>query len=384
MRGAVLYDYFYCPGGAEKVTLELAAGIPNTDICVGFRNPGAFDDVRSAGVRCQELGRPPRLNIAAWRTLSGLRSFSRRTGFVADYDWVVFSGFNTPVAVHHRPNNGNIYYCHTLPRFAYDLRDYYLERLPAWRRPAFDWLSRYLRGLYEDAIRRMDVLVANSENVRGRIQRYLGLDARVVYPPCDVTGYRWLGQSDYYLSTARLERYKRVDLAVRAFCRMPDKRLVVVSGGSELGRLQQLAAGARNITFVGWRSAWELQSLVGRAIATVYLAQDEDFGMSPVESMAAGKPVIAAAEGGLLETVLPDRTGLLVRKAPNEDDVITAVRSLSQERASGMRAACEARARLFTHERFIDGMREAIDESLSGRGTRGRVAAGRASPTQGR
>lgn len=360
-RGVVLYDFLYCRGGAEKVTMELAAGMPGTDVCVGFRNSGVFDDV--GGVRCIELGHRPRVSAPAWRTLNGLRLFSRRAGFVADYDWAVFSGSVAPVAVHHRRTGRNIYYCHTLPRFVYDLKDYYLETLPAVGRPVFEALARYVRRQYEGALRRMDVLVANSENVRYRMQRYLRRDARVVYPPCDVAGYRWAGQADYYLSTARLERYKRVDLVIEAFRRMPDKKLVVASGGSELDNLERLAAGAPNISFVGWQETARLQELVGRAIATVYLARDEDFGISPVESMAAGKPVIGVAEGGLLETVVDGQTGLLTPRAPSPEDVVAAVRAMTPARAVSMRARCEARAGLFSTSRFLDRMRAVIAET---------------------
>lgn len=359
-RGVVCYDFLYCRGGAEHVTLALAAGIPGTDICVGFRNPEAFADQDLHGVRCIELGRMPRIRFGAWRTATGLGVFARRARRLAGYDWAVFSGSNAPVAVRHRRAGGNVYYCHTLPRFAYDLRDYYLATLPAWRRPAFETMSAAVRWSFEAAIRRMDVIVANSENVRCRIQRYLGLDARVVYPPCDVSGYRWLGQEDYYLSMARLESYKRVDLAIRAFLRMPEKRLIVASGGSQLAQLQRLAGGASNIVFVGWQDGARLRELVGRAIATLYLARDEDFGIAPVESMAAGKPVIGVAEGGLLETVLPGSTGVLLPREPEADDVVRAVRAMSREAAAAMRTACEKRARAFDAPRFIAGMREAI------------------------
>lgn len=370
-RGAVLYDFLLCRGGAERVTLELATGLPGTDVCVAFRRPDVFA-AEFPKLNLIELGRSPRFAAPGLRALTGYALFSHRTAFVANYDWVVFSGSTAPIAVHHRPIGGNIYYCHTLPRFAYDLSQYYMENLPAWRRPLFKQFCRHVRRYYEAAIRRMDVLVANSENVRRRIQRFLDRDARVVYPPCDTGGYRWLGQDGYYVSTARLERYKRVDLVVTAFRRMPDKRLVVASGGSELASLKRLAGDARNISFVGWQETRQLQELVGRAVATIYVARDEDFGMSPVESMAAGKPVIGVAEGGLLETVIPARTGVLLPAAPTEDDVIAAVNAMPAGRAAGMRRDCEERARLFGRERFFIGMRACIHAAKSVRSSRAR------------
>ena len=295
------------------------------------------------------------------KTLSGQRSFRRRASFVADYDWTIFSGSNAPVAVHHRPDGGNLYYCHTLPRFAYDLFDWYLTSLPAWQRPAFRLLASYVRREYENALTLMDHIIANSENVRNRLNHYLGLDAEVIHPPCDVYGYQWQGQEDFYLSTARLEPYKRVDRIIEAFRSMPDKKLVVASGGSDESRLKRLAQDADNIYFTGWVSEEELKRLVGTAIATIYVAKDEDFGMSPVESMAAGKPVIGNAEGGLLETVIHEETGILLPAYPEPSDIAEAVRNLTLKRAQDMRHACQERASQLSRERFLDNMTRAIE-----------------------
>jgi glycosyltransferase involved in cell wall biosynthesis len=207
----------------------------------------------------------------------------------------------------------------------------------------------------------MDHIVANSENVRNRLNHYLGLDAEVIHPPCDVSGYQWQGQEDFYLSTARLEPYKQVDRIIEAFRDMPDKKLVVASGGSDESRLKRLAQDADNIYFTGWISEEELKRLVGTAIVTIYVAKDEDFEMSPVESMAAGKPVIGNAEGGLLETVVHEETGILLPAYPEPSDIAEAVRNLTPKRAQDMRHACQERASQFSRERFLDNMTRAIE-----------------------
>jgi len=166
-------------------------------------------------------------------------------------------------------------------------------------RPALQAFINYLQPRYENAITQMDTLIANSENVRRRIQYYLNQEAIVIYPPCDTARFIWRGQDNYYLSMGRLDPLKRVDLIIQAFLKMPDKRLIITSGGSELQQLKKLAKNAPHIQFTGWLDDAQLADLVGHAIATVYLAKNEDFGMSPLESMAAGKPVIGVAEGGV-------------------------------------------------------------------------------------
>ncbi|WP_338035805.1 glycosyltransferase [Halochromatium roseum] len=359
-RGAILYDFLHCQGGAEQLTLDLLEGFPDADLWVGYRDQHWFSDQRLQGIRLHDLKLPAR--FPGGRTLLGLLGFRFRTSALARYDWALFSGSVAVEAVHQRPRGYNLYYCHTVPRFAYDLQQDYTSRLPRAARPALSLAAAGMRHRYQKALNRMDLIIANSENIRRRLQRYLGLDARVIHPPCDLSRHRWQGQQSYYLSTARLEPYKRVDLLVEAFRQLPDLQLVVASGGSEQQRLQRLAKDAPNIRFTGWLEAGALSQLVGQCIGTLYIAKDEDFGMSPVESMAAGKPVIGVAEGGLLETLKDGETGYLIQPPLNVAKLIASVRSLSPQRALQMRTACEQRAQQFSKARFTARMRDALAE----------------------
>jgi glycosyltransferase involved in cell wall biosynthesis len=373
-RGVVLYDFLYCRGGAEEVTIELARGIPGTDVCVAFRNRESFDDSILSGIRCLEVGAMPAFDTRVRRVVSGIRAFTSNLKILQTYDWAIFSGSTAPLAVKNRLRSTNIYYCHTLPRFAYDLSDYYLANLPAWQRPAFRLFAGYYRHRFESALNEMSILIANSRNVRNRVRRFLGRDAEVIYPPIKVEGFRWIGQDNYYLSTARLEPYKRVDVVVKAFLRMPEKHLVVASGGSDEPRLRRLAEGASNISFVGWQDANQLRNLVGRAIATLYVPMDEDFGMSPVESMAAGKPVIGVAEGGLLETIVPGVTGFLIESPPNSEAICDTVQVLTPEHALSMRSACEEQAKRFSASAFLGHFKSVIAQTSSECGAAARLS----------
>ena len=311
--------------------------------------------------------------LPLWRQFKLARAFQTRTTFLSHYDTVIYSGFYTPLAIKNHRQGRNILYCHTPPRFIYDQRDFYLNRLPVLARPLLKRFIAYLQPRYEAALRQMDVIVTNSANVQQRIHRYLGLEAKIVYPPCDTSRFQWLSQQPYYLSTARLDPLKRVDLIVQAFLSMPEKQLVVASGGSELRVLQKLARGANNIRFTGWLSEPELLQLIGNATAVIYLPQDEDFGMSPVESMAAGKPVIGVAEGGLLETILHGETGLLLPPAPSAATIAAAVSEFTHARALSMRFACEKQAQNFRLALFIQKMREILHSEDSGLKTEDRI-----------
>ena len=358
IRGIILYDYLFCRGGAERVTLELADDL-EADLCCGFRDITAFPAEDLSHLRCIELRSRPfrchRLHLFFYMWL-----FWRNTHFLRHYQWVIYSGSSAPLAVSRHSRGPNICYCHTLPRFAYDLFEHFLNNLDMKRRLFFRGLVCLTRFFYARAMRRMDVVVANSANVQARLRRYLGIEAQIVYPPCAVDAFRWLGQGDYFLSTARIEPLKRVEALVLAFMAMPEKKLVVTSGGSEFERLRRLAAGCGNISFTGWLSDAEMHETVGRALATVYIPRDEDFGMSPVESMAAGKPVIGVAEGGLMETVLNGETGILLPAEPTVEQIQAAVRSMTRERTLAMRPACEQQAKKFSRQRFFTAMRRLL------------------------
>jgi glycosyltransferase involved in cell wall biosynthesis len=370
MKVIILHDYFESLEGGGRLSSILAQGL-TADLGYGFAGVGhPFLNFGAGKKRKGDRYKEKEENeisaqydlraystIPLWRQFKLARTMTKHTAFLEGYDSVIYSGFYTPLAVRHHLHGRNILYCHTPPRFIYDQRDFYLKRLPFWLRPALQVFINYLQPRYENAIAQMDIIIANSENVRQRIKYYLGKDAVVVNPPCDTARFIWQGQDNYYLSMGRLDPLKRVDLIIKAFLEMPEKHLIVASGGEELQRLQILAKKAPHISFTGWLDDEQLAGLVGNAIATLYLPKDEDFGMSPLESMAAGKPVIGVAEGGLLETIIPEETGILLAPQLNIKAICQAVETLTPRRALIMRNACERQAQHFRREIFLEKMR---------------------------
>lgn len=358
MKTIVLHDYFESLEGGGRLSCLLAEGL-KTDLGYGFSTKNhpflqkiedqvTFRNLRSASA------------LPLWRQLKLSLAFTHKTDFLTDYETVIYSGFYSPLAVKNHPNGQNILYCHTPPRFLYDQKDFYLSQLPPALRPALRAFIRYLQPRYEHAVAKMDRLVANSETVRKRIHHYLQREATIIHPPCMTEHFVWCGQENYYLSTARLDALKNVDKIVQAFLKMPDKQLIVTSGGIQLPKLRRLSEHATNIHFTGWVNDTELARWVGNAIATLYLPRAEDFGMSPVESMAAGKPVIGIAEGGLLETILPGKTGLLLTSPLEIEKICAAVEALTPQAALNMRSACERQAQNFRTELFLQKFKSII------------------------
>jgi len=355
-RTAFVYDFLLVRGGAEQLTLHIKDTHPDIDLVLGFVDTEAFPPDRCPPTRYRALTRFTARR--GWQGLKTMQAFRRHGAFLRDYEQVIFSGVYAPVGVHHRRGLRNLYYCHTPPRFAYDLRRHYLQSAPAWQATLLRLLIPRIRQAYETAIRQMDRIFANSQTVKRRLEEFVGVSgAEVLYPPVDTQSFQWRADDGFFLSTARLEPYKRVDLIIEAFKRMPDRRLVVASGGSDHARLVRLAREHPNITLTGWVPDEEIRRLTGACTATVYIPHEEDFGISPVESMAAGKPVLGVAEGGLTETVLPGLTGLLLEPGLM-GDAETAIDALIegvgrlQGLAPGMREACEQQARNFSCAAF--------------------------------
>ncbi len=356
-RNAFIYDFLLVEGGAEALSLHVIDRFREFELVAGFIDGKQFPASALPQGRYRSLTSATRKR--GWQGLKTMAAFDHRGKFLVGYDTAVFSGVYAPVGVVHRGGDRNLYYCHTPPRFAYDLESHYQAEALQWQRPLLRRLAAHVRRRYETAIRCMDRIAVNSENVARRLRDHLGVDhSEIIHPPVDTANYHWIDDEGYFLSTARLEPYKRVDRLVDAFSQMPGKKLVIASGGSQETELRSRAAGLDNIRFTGWQSKAALRELVGRCRATLYLPRDEDFGMSPVESMAAGKPVIGVAEGGLLETVADGRTGILIPPANLEtgesatEAIINAVQVMSRETARAMQAECEQRAQRFNVATF--------------------------------
>lgn len=354
----IIHDNFEIKGGGERMMLTLAQAL-QADLMFAYYDKTSFNLASLPG-KC--------INLNISRGLPGVRTFNLARAFkhlqfsMDEYDCVIYSGVAAPLAVRNQTKGKSIFYCHTPPRFIYDQRAYYMQQLSWPARQGMKWLNKWFGPQYEAAIGQMDELVTNSSYVARRIEKYLNKNATVIHPPCDIEALRYISSEPFYLSTARLDGLKRVDKIISAFLQMPDKKLVVVSGGQQFDQLKKQIGNAENIELTGWISDARLKELLGRCLATIYLPIDEDFGMSPVESMAAGKPVFCSDHGGLLETVVNKKTGVYIDNGNVCSDLIMKINQYQPNELKAMRKDCEHRANQFTLKNFMCQFKELIVE----------------------
>jgi glycosyltransferase involved in cell wall biosynthesis len=205
-------------------------------------------------------------------------------------------------------NTTHICYCLTPTRYVWRYEEYAArETLPSTVRLMLTPLIRWLRRWDYQAAQRVDHFIAISTEVQARIRLYYDRDSTIIFPPVDTQRFSLAERhDDYFLIVSRLIPYRRIDLAVRAFNRL-GLPLVIAGVGHDREVLEAMANS--NITFLGYVPDADLPDLFRRCRAYV-LSGDEDFGIAPVQAMAAGRPVIAYAAGGALDTVIPGETGL--------------------------------------------------------------------------
>jgi glycosyltransferase involved in cell wall biosynthesis len=210
------------------------------------------------------------------------------------------------------------------------------------------------------AVRRTQRIVTLSETVRERVRRTYGRDVPVVYPPVRTSSYRFKEVGDFWLSVNRIHPEKRIDLQLETFRRLPNERLRIVGGrsGSLASVYERSFRVPANVEFLGEVNQDALIDLLARCRGLVATADDEDFGLTPVEAMAAGKCVLATDEGGYRESILPGRTGFLL--PPEPEAFARRIGALDDPTLRSMRDACVARAREFDEARFVERMKAVL------------------------
>ena len=330
MKIAIMHSFMDNIGGAEIVSLvltrELNADLYTTNIDRQKIIQMGFEDVLG---RVKTIGKIPKkapfkhqLTLFRFRKL---KLGDKYDHYIISGDWAMSAGCN---------NKPNTWYVHSPLNELWQWKDYVRkELLSFWKRPIFDAWVLINRSLTKKYSKSINNWVCNSKNTQNRIKKYYEQSAEIIYPPIYTNHYKNKESKKYWLSVNRLLNHKRVELQIEAFKKMPDKKLIIV-GSYEKNTAQFESYKKKienslpeNVEIKNWVPDSELKSLYSECEGFLTTARDEDFGMTVVEAMSSGKPVVAPLEGGYIESILNNETGILIENIESEK-IINAVKKI--------------------------------------------------------
>ena len=359
-NAALVHDWLPVYGGAERVLEAMLRVLPHGDVfsLLDFVPEGQRAFLGGRSVRTSFIQRLP-FARTSYRNYLPFAPLAVEQFDLGGYDLVLSSSYVVAKGVLTTPDQLHVSYVHSPVRYAWDLYFDYLRQGNLERGPKgllARMILHYVRLFDAATALRPDLYLANSHTVARRIRKTYRRPAAVLYPPVDTERFGLVAdKDDYYVTMSRLVPYKRVDLIVEAFAKMPNRRLVVVGDGPEMKRIAALATP--NVDLLGYRPDAEARALVERARAFVFAAE-EDFGIVPVEAQACGTPVIAYGRGGATETVVPGVTGRFF-ETQTADALVAAVGAFERDRYDP--AEVRAHAERFSARRFEQGLAALLD-----------------------
>lgn len=326
MKVAIAHEWLTTLGGSERVVEALLELYPEAPVYTSFLSSRNLpDSVAGWDVRTSFVQKLPFLHRVAQRYMP-LFPLAFESFDLSGYDLVISSSSACAKGVITGPGTTHVCICYTPLRYAWEPHlDPRLSYANPAMRAAGSLLLHYLRLWDRLAADRVDHFIAISQNIADKIKKYYRRESTVIYPPVNVERFPVTeSPRTYFLVVSRLVPYKRVELAVQAFTRL-GLPLKIAGDGPERGRLESMAGP--NVEFLGYVDDVELPRLVNGCLALIFPGE-EDFGIVPVEAMAAGRPVIGLGKGGLLETVIDGQTGIFFDE-PTPESLIEAVARFS-------------------------------------------------------
>ncbi|HLC54532.1 MAG TPA: glycosyltransferase [Candidatus Nanoarchaeia archaeon] len=362
LKIAIVTEFLYFKGGIEKSILALLEEFEKRDIAfevyAGLYDPEkTFAEFKRYKIHAFRKDKLPDAINALWlrRKFGALR--------LKGYDgYILFGSHSIAAAKHHHPNvlwsTRPLAYVYGWDGKGPDINTRYLYGRNFIRKIAVSVYLRLLRQIDQRQIRHVTrIRTVGMLAERALRNAYPKKEISVLYAPVDTQKYAYVKKGSYYLNVARHVPDKNVDRIVRAFQKMPDKMLYQVGDGD--GSIQKLAAKAKNIKILGFKSEKELRKLMGESIAMISASEGEDFSMNLMESLASGKPTISVNLDRNIGKMQMTDTGVLMPNSQSEE-IIEAARLISADKAESMRKACEKKSKLFSRDNFVKGLLNAL------------------------
>ncbi|MEN0104806.1 MAG: glycosyltransferase [Pseudomonas sp.] len=367
MKVAIIHYWWLSNRGGEAVCSALVELFPQADIFIHVCNEDvvrkALPSTFTGTINTTFISRLPGAKKHYQKYLPFMPMALEQLDLSA-YDLILSSESGPAKGVVTRPDAVHICYCHSPMRYVWDMYHEYLSGAGRLIRSLFPFVSHWLRVWDRLSADRVDQFIANSNFVAQRIRKFYRRDAEVIYPPVNTTEFSPNEErGDFYLCLGQLVAYKRADLAVEAFNQL-GLPLVVVGEGEIFDKLKAMAKP--NVKLMGRQPFPEIKDLLQRCRGLIFPGM-EDFGIVPVEAMAAGAPVIAYGKGGALETVIHGKTGILFPEQ-TVASLIQAVQQVESGAVSFDPAALHAHAATFDKSIFKQRIQAFVDDALRGSG----------------
>lgn len=353
MKVALVHEWLTVIGGSENVFKEIAGLYPDADI---FTLVAIDETVKTLGLSGRKvttsfIQRMP-FSKKHYRHYLPFFTYAIEGFDLSSYDVIISSSHAVAKGVLTNSNQVHVCYCHSPIRYAWDLYHQYLKeaRLTTGLKGMLvKYVLHHVRTWDFISTGRVDYFISNSNYIGRRIKKIYGRDSVTIYPNVEVNDFDpTQAKEDFYFTCSRFVPYKKIDLIVSAFAKMPDKKLVVIGDGPDFEKVKKLASP--NVTLMGYQSFKVLKEHLAKAKAFVFAAE-EDFGIIPVEAQASGTPVIAFGRGGSLETVVKDSTGVFFYEQ-TADAIVKAVDYFEDHQSEFNKQAIVDHAQLFSTERF--------------------------------
>lgn len=305
MKIAIVHEWFVSYAGSEKVVEQILKIFPDADLfsLVDFLPEGKRGFILNKKITTSFIQKLP-FAKRKYRNYLPFMPLAIEQLDLSKYDVIISSSHAVAKGIITGPNQLHISYVHSPMRYAWDLQSQYL-RESGLTKGLKSWLVRYI--LHKIRIwdcrtsNGVDYFIANSQFISHRIWKVYRRESKVIYPPVDVKNFTFQeNKKEYYVTASRMVPYKKIDLIVEAFTKMPDKELYVIGDGPDFSKINKIAGP--NVKLLGFQDVNTLKTYMQNAKAFIFAAE-EDFGIVPVEAQACGTPVVAFGRGGALETV---------------------------------------------------------------------------------
>jgi glycosyltransferase involved in cell wall biosynthesis len=360
-RVAIVHDYLNQMGGAERVVGVMHKLFPDAPIYTTIVDrEKLLPEFHDAEIVTTWMQRIPNI-LRDFKLYFWLYPFAVRSMNLRNYDIIISSSSAYAKGIRKPEHAVHLCYCHSPMRFAWNF-DGYIEnvKVSRFRKTAAKWLTLPLRMWDKSNSKQVDSLVANSSVVKERINKYYGLESTVIYPPVEVERFTVSneGPEDYYLIVSRLVSYKKIDIAVEA-CSLLGRKLVIIGDGDDRRRLEAMAGPT--VQFLGRMSDEEVVRYMQRCRALLFPGL-EDFGITPLEANACGRPVIAFQAGGALDTIKPGLNGMFF-KNQSAGSLMVALQNFDGMKwePQRIREHAETFNERFFIERLLSSLQGAID-----------------------